>query len=302
MPLRLLAAIIAMSFLVVVARASDEVPASCPVTKPAEQPFVPPAPYPSVGNFWIGTPKLWTNISENGVWRGLPHYTAGDARFRQKLFWWSEGYDWRTENQPELTITGKRLDGEAPPLATDQHANAGWTSDKEHAFMVTGIFIPTAGCWEITGHYKGEELSYVVWVSGECSSNDLLGLIKPDDPAYTDAMELAETLRGHGFMVRCVGQSKMNRVFEGQSGAALFKTDQGDFEALFLPKPQTFDLVKSIERRENDRFLYSFQGDPPQVSPYPLDSPYPMFFEKHANQFFITWERRLAVSVVKALI
>jgi hypothetical protein len=31
--------------------------------------------------------------------------------------------------------------------------------------MVAGIFIPTLGCWKITGHYKGEELSYVVWVS-----------------------------------------------------------------------------------------------------------------------------------------
>jgi hypothetical protein len=35
----------------------------------------------------------------------------------------------------------------------------------EHAFMVAGIFIPTLGCWKITGHYRGEELSYVVWVS-----------------------------------------------------------------------------------------------------------------------------------------
>jgi hypothetical protein len=31
--------------------------------------------------------------------------------------------------------------------------------------MVAGIFIPTLGCWRITGHYRGEELSYVVWVS-----------------------------------------------------------------------------------------------------------------------------------------
>jgi hypothetical protein len=62
-------------------------------------------------------------------------------------------------------LTGKRLDGSAPPLSTDPHANAGWTNDRDHAFMVAGVFIPTLGCWKITGRYKGEELSYVVWVS-----------------------------------------------------------------------------------------------------------------------------------------
>jgi hypothetical protein len=95
------------------------------------------------------------------VWRGLA----------QKLFWWSEGYDWRTENPLELVITGKRLDGDAPALAADEHANAGWTNDRDHPFMVTVVSIPTAGCWQITGRYKGEELSYVVWVSGECSTS-----------------------------------------------------------------------------------------------------------------------------------
>jgi len=140
-------------------------PASCPVTKPSQPPFLPPAPYPSDGLVWVGSPKLWTDIQRSGTWLGLPHYTPEDTRFRQKLFWWSKGYDWRSENPPELTITGKRLDGPAPPLSTDPHANAGWTNDREHAFMVAGIFIPTLGCWKITGHYRGEELSYVVWVS-----------------------------------------------------------------------------------------------------------------------------------------
>jgi hypothetical protein len=145
--------------------AESGVPQTCPVTKAPRPPFVPPAPYPSDGQVLVGSPKLWTNIPKDGVWRSLPHYTPDDTRFRQKVFWWSEGYDWRIENPPELTISGKRLDGPAPPLSTDDHANAGWTNDSNHAFMVAGIFIPTLGCWKITGHYKGEELSYVVRVS-----------------------------------------------------------------------------------------------------------------------------------------
>src|SRR5882762_9258732 len=42
---------------------SDEIPSSCPVTKPSEYPFVPPPPYPSAARFSIGTAKLWTNIT-----------------------------------------------------------------------------------------------------------------------------------------------------------------------------------------------------------------------------------------------
>lgn len=146
-------------------QATEEPPESCPVTKPPKPPFVPPPPYPSDAGVWIGSPKLWTNIPRSGTWRSLPHYTADDPRYRQKVFWWSEGYDWRKENPPNLTISGKRLDGPAPPLSADPHANAGWTGDRYHAFIVDGIFVPTLGCWEITGRYKGEELSYVVWVT-----------------------------------------------------------------------------------------------------------------------------------------
>jgi hypothetical protein len=278
---------------------SDEVPSSCPVTKPLEHPFVPPAPYPSAGAFWIGSEKLWTNITADGIWSGLV----------QKLFWWHQGYDWRTENPPHLTVTGERLDAPAPPVTMDGHANAGWTNDREHAFIVVGIFIPTVGCWKVIGQYEGEELSYVVWVSdsrqsvdsSECSPNDLLAVLKPDNPVYADAMTLARTLQFHGFIVKCIGQSKMIHLFEGQKGAAVFRTDHGDFEALFLPNTETFDSVELIESRENDRFLYSFRGRPSPASPHPIDSAYPMFFEKHGNQLFITSKSQVASTIAKAV-
>src|SRR5437588_1140423 len=118
------------------AKMIEEVPDTCPITKPPQQLFTPPAPYTSGGQVWIGSAKLWTEIPRHGIWRGLS----------QKVFWWSEGYDWRRENPPELTITGKRLDGPAPHLRTEAHANAGWTNDTDHAFMVAVISIPMPGC------------------------------------------------------------------------------------------------------------------------------------------------------------
>lgn len=136
----------------------------CPVTKLPTQPFVPPSPYPAdpgEGRFWFGTEKLWTHLFVDGRWRGLPT----DSGYRDKVFWWRRGYNWRIENPPKLTVTARRLDSPAPRLVTDEHANAGWTSDRDHPFIVTGIDIPTAGCWQITGDYKGDRLTFVVWVA-----------------------------------------------------------------------------------------------------------------------------------------
>jgi hypothetical protein len=144
-----------------------EVPESCSVTRPPARPFVPPLPYAILtgpNSFWLGTEKLWTLLPADGTWKGLPHYTPTDTAFRQKLFWWREGYDLHNY-QPPLKVTGKRLDSPAPPLATDEHANGSWTDDRDHPFIVVGIDIPTLGCWKITGRFENGELSYVVWVT-----------------------------------------------------------------------------------------------------------------------------------------
>lgn len=146
--------------------AKEKVPESCPITKPPVNAFIPPSPYPSKGGddrFWYGTNKLWISLRTDGTWWSLPHWP--DGTYRQKLFWWSEGYDWHRELQPMLKITGERLDSPAPALATDEHANNGWTDDPSHPFIVTGINLPTLGCWKLTGRYRDAELSFVVWVT-----------------------------------------------------------------------------------------------------------------------------------------
>ena len=140
-------------------------PKSCPVTRPPRQSFVPPSPYPNQNShdrFWFGDGKLWIQLPIDGTWKYLSHYKPTDTGFSEKLQWWRQGYNWRTENPPQLTVTGKRLDSPAAPLATDGHANAAGMGD--HPSMMTGIFIPTVGCWQITGDYKGDKLTFVIWV------------------------------------------------------------------------------------------------------------------------------------------
>jgi len=140
-------------------------PATCSITRTSGAAFTPPAPYPPAppaaykGQFWYGTADLWTMLGTDGLWADLPKSNSG---YTQKIFWWRHGYDATTEPAPELIVTGKRLDASAPALVASKATNA--VADFGQAMLV-GVDIPTPGCWQITGNYKGHELSFVVWVS-----------------------------------------------------------------------------------------------------------------------------------------
>jgi hypothetical protein len=142
---------------------SEAAKAECPVTVPQDPPFIAPAPYspgsPFESYFWYGSNSLWTNLPKDGVWYALPHNPEG---YTQKIFWWREGYIWNEEPQPDLTVTGERLDASAPPLIASKATNA-YAGDIGSAMLV-GVDIPTLGCWKFTGKYADAELSFVVWV------------------------------------------------------------------------------------------------------------------------------------------
>ena len=139
------------------APATREVVASCPVTRPPRPAFVPPAPFPRrppplYGDvFWYGSERLWTWLEADGT-----------ARRSDKSFWWREGYDWQAEPSPPLLVTARRLDGTAPAVASPGATNG--FRDDIGAFMLTGLDLPTGGCWEVTGHYRGQHLRFVVRV------------------------------------------------------------------------------------------------------------------------------------------
>lgn len=136
---------------------------ACPVTQPPNLPFLPPEPYPPQapsGEFWYGTDALWTALSPAGRWEALPE---GQQGYSQKLFLWSEGYDPAREPQPPITVSGRRLDGDARPFETSGGTN-GYHADMGQ-FMLIGLSVPAAGCWELTARYNEASLSFIVWVA-----------------------------------------------------------------------------------------------------------------------------------------
>jgi hypothetical protein len=139
-------------------------PANCPITISQDPPFTAPAPYspnsPFDTNFWYGSTSLWTDLPKDGIWYALPQNPEG---YTQKVFWWRDGYIWNEEPQPDLVVTGERLDAAAPPLVVSRATNA-YAGDIGSAMLV-GVDFPTLGCWKITGQYQKAELSFVVWVA-----------------------------------------------------------------------------------------------------------------------------------------
>jgi hypothetical protein len=144
--------------------AQNEVAETCPVTKPPAQPFIPPPPYwidHSPDQFWYGTESLWTLLGVPGTWNIHSNVSASEGAYTTKLTYWRRGFDWRRD-KPELTVLAKRLDREAPIVAADPASAVFVTTDKPA--MMTGIDIPSVGCWEVTAQYQGNEPSFVISV------------------------------------------------------------------------------------------------------------------------------------------
>jgi hypothetical protein len=134
---------------------------ACPVTERPEPAFVPPAYYegqePFEGAFWFGGNGLWTMLRDE-AWSELP---LSDDGYIQKLFWWADGYNYMEDPEPSFLLLGERLDGEAQMIESREATNA---FSEYGSSILTGVAIPTEGCWQFSGSYQGETLSFVVEV------------------------------------------------------------------------------------------------------------------------------------------
>ena len=118
--------------------------------------------------------------------------------------------------------------------------------------------------------------------------------LRPSDPARAQAVDLARILGDNGFIVQCIAPSKMGGTFEGQTGAALYRTNRGDFEALFLPNQQNFDGLEILTRQESARYLYSFAGYPKAPPANLIDASHPVYFIKNLNRLIVVDDKELA--------
>jgi hypothetical protein len=136
--------------------------------------------------------------------------------------------------------------------------------------------------------------------SSECTGREVQVQLPSTDPVYVDAMELARYLIDHGFIVKCILASKEQNQFDGQKGAALYRTDRGSFVVLFLPRAKTFDAVEVVEQRRGARYLYSFRGTP--RSPTHIDSSKLIYYIKFGNMLFDVWGDAELAAIIQAAV
>ncbi len=148
--------------------ATDRIPASCHVTLPGDNAFVPPISFRvplslPQGQFWFGTEKLWTILPIDGTWRGSKGANDPDSdyAYSTKIPWFRIHPAFSPKDP--LTITGKRLDGPAPSFSEVFWGNS-FPRDEDNAMIMGGISIPTYGCWRITTQYRNQKLAYTAWV------------------------------------------------------------------------------------------------------------------------------------------
>jgi hypothetical protein len=128
----------------------------CIATRPPLPGFVPPEPYratPTDETFALyGTAELWTQLPIDGQ-----HVPTKGA-------WWSDSFAGGTvEEEPEIVVTWRRLDTEAPLVRTTELGGNAFTTE-DGWFMLQGIWPEPSGCWNITATYRGTSLSYVTQV------------------------------------------------------------------------------------------------------------------------------------------
>jgi hypothetical protein len=95
----------------------------------------------------------------DGRWRGLP-FNGGS--YAQKIFWFSRDFDWHKERTPDIVVKSKRVDTDGPTYALKNATHTILSANTEA--MLTGAILPTTGCWEISGQYRGKSLTFVVSV------------------------------------------------------------------------------------------------------------------------------------------
>jgi hypothetical protein len=130
----------------------------CPVTIPNGAPF---SSAPAPGRH--GTAELWVGISYGGRIVAGPQMVESDGSIGVKFPWWRGVAG-------QLTITGRRLDGPAPPLRADIPRGYG-----DLDVQASRIIFPAEGCWEVTGRVASASLTFVVSVAKQALTVALRG-------------------------------------------------------------------------------------------------------------------------------
>jgi hypothetical protein len=233
----------------------------CPVTIPNGS--IPPGE--SVAADHHGNGKLWLALPAGGELVAVPPgdesqgWVTTDVRRDGSVgmkFGWTRG----PGVDGQLEISGRRLDGDAPPLEAEiqDYGPSG--------FQPSTIVFPTPGCWEVTGRAGDAELTVVLRFVDEVTDRSAPARRAPEDCPVTmpngDAPALAAAPLNHG-----------------ENGVWTFLPEKGVVVAVALGSKLTPDSVSGAVRRRRGA----------------IELPFWVWSRKRATEPFAITGRRLDV-------
>jgi hypothetical protein len=156
---------------------AEDIPANCPVTLPSNGRFQPSTMALSgpVGNyahqkkiFLYGNEKLAAALPTNGTWKTLFDSQYPKFAYEDTLPWFRVNSSFSGSDGP-LRVTLHQLDLRQNAQVSQSSSSQNYSLellpfDDSDTMMKAAIKIPNPGCWQVTGHYKDQDLSFIVWV------------------------------------------------------------------------------------------------------------------------------------------
>jgi hypothetical protein len=107
---------------------------------------------PGSATWGFGNGPLWVGLWPNGRIRATKDDVNRHGEIVMKI-------PWDRGVRRRLAVTGRRLDGDAPPL------RAHFSDYGLAGFQPTTLIFPTEGCWEVTGTVGRISLTFVTKVT-----------------------------------------------------------------------------------------------------------------------------------------
>ncbi|MBI3751604.1 MAG: hypothetical protein HY263_08135 [Chloroflexi bacterium] len=116
-----------------------------------------------------GQPALWATIPRSGSW---PSSTSTSGGRFIRTFWYSDRWSITDEPSPSISVSAGRFGGGQSVTGS---AAVSARSRELGTSMIVSLDLPSGGCWQITGTYRDQSLSYVVWIDRDQASPILSG-------------------------------------------------------------------------------------------------------------------------------
>lgn len=168
---------------------------SCPATMPTTD--LPPEPNTAS---WS---SVWYRSDDGELWADAGRRIADGTKVL-----------WRKPSGSTLTVSGHRLDGDAPPLEAE--IPDGYPG----AYQASGLIFPTGGCWEVEARAGDSTLTFVNYVypkafaspQGQNACQQLPAMVDASTLIFTGTAEGSYPLLGDDFALQTV---RVDRVWKG---------------------------------------------------------------------------------------